>query len=74
MRRKHLPEALIDAELPNSDSATGPWQQTMAAAAAEELALEGWVSIFSSDEDVRPVDFEIFVLDSQHTTLVNTLH
>ena len=28
MRRKHLPEDLIDAKLPNSDSATGPWQQT----------------------------------------------
>ena len=63
MRRKHLPEDLIDAELPNSDSATGPWQQTMAAAAAVELSNDGWMTIFSSDEEVNPVDFEVFVLD-----------
>ena len=63
MRRKHLPEALIDAELPNSDSATGPWQQTMAAAAAVELSIDGWMTVFSSDEEVNPVDFEVFVLD-----------
>ena len=63
MRHKNLPEDLIDAVLPNADNATGPWQQTMAAAAAVELANNGWLSIFSTEEDVTPVDFEVFVLD-----------
>ena len=62
MRRKNLPEELIDATLPNAEGATGPWQQTMAAAAAMELANDGWLTIFSIEEDVNPVDFEVFVL------------
>ena len=28
-----------------------------------ELANDGWLSIFSTEEDVNPVDFEVFVLD-----------
>ena len=65
MRRKNLSEDLIDAILPNAEHATGPWQQTMAAAAAMELANDGWLSIilFSAEKDVNPVDFEVFVLD-----------
>ena len=63
MRRKNLSEELIDAILPNAEHATGPWQQTMAAAAAMELANDGWLSIFSTEEDVNPVDFEVFVLN-----------
>ena len=35
----------------------------MAAAAAMELANDGWLSIFSTEEDVNPVEFEVFVLD-----------
>ena len=31
--------------------------------ASSKLALDGWMTVFSSDEDVRPVDFGIFVLD-----------
>ena len=53
---------IIDATLPNAEGATGPWQQTMAAAAAMELANDGWLTIFSIEEDVNPVDFEVFVL------------
>ena len=49
--------------MPNAEGMTGPWQQTMAAAAAVELANDGWMTIFSTEEDVMPVDFEIFVLD-----------
>ena len=36
-----------------------------------ELANDGWLSIFSTEEDVNPVDFEVFVcLTTQvsHTT------
>ena len=54
---------LLDSELPNADNTTGPWTQTMAAAAAAELATDGWLEVFSSDEETRPVDFEVFVLD-----------
>ena len=63
MRRKHLPESLIDSVLPNADHNTGPWTQTMAAAAASELADDGWFTVFSADEGTQPVDFEVFVLD-----------
>ena len=69
-RRKNLPEELIDATLRNAEVATGPWQQTMAAAAAMELANNGWLTKFFIEENVNPVDFEVFVLDhtgqSQH--------
>ena len=61
--RKNLMEDLVDSTLPNAEGMTGPWQQTMAAAAAVELANDGWMTIFSTEEDVAPVDFEIFVLD-----------
>ena len=72
MRRKNLSEDLIDSILPNAEHATGPWQQTMAAAAAMELANDGWLSIFSTEEDVNPVDFEVFVLD--HTVSHTATH
>ena len=35
----------------------------MAAAAASELADDGWFTVFSADEGTQPVDFEVFVLD-----------
>ena len=56
LRRKNLPEELVDSTLPNAEGMTGPWQQTMAAAAAVELANDGWMTIFSTEEGVAPVE------------------
>ena len=63
MARKHLPESLIDPVLPNAQHTTGPWTQTMAAAAAAQLAEDCWLTVYSANEGTQSVEFEVIVLD-----------
>ena len=52
----------MDATLPSGKN-TGPWPQSLSAAAAEKLLNGGDITIMSLKEEVSPIEVEVKLLD-----------
>ena len=64
LNRKQIPETLVDSTMPNAPRGpTGPWQQTMAASAAVELAEDGAMTLYSATDGIEPIEVTVTVLD-----------